>query len=125
MSTEPRAAVAELRAVLGGLMDADIDPRIDLPLVESMRHLVEWACSPNPDRFRRSVPVKGTDHDILITHTLVKLVRLLVDLPDAEHIHLTRHPDGTVTAVAMHEATVRDVWSDEDDRTLWVDVEVG
>ena len=25
----------------------------------------------------------------------------VLDLPDAEHIHLTRHPDGTWTAVPM------------------------
>jgi hypothetical protein len=25
------------------------------------------------------------------------------DLPDAEHVHVTRHPDGTITAVPMRQ----------------------
>jgi hypothetical protein len=29
------------------------------------------------------------------------MLLVVADLPDAEHIHLTRHPDGTVTAVPM------------------------
>ena len=31
---------------------------------------------------------------------LTQLYRVL-DLPDAEHVHVTRHPDGTITATAM------------------------
>lgn len=30
------------------------------------------------------------------------------NLPDAEHIHITRHPDGTWTAVPMQQARRRD-----------------
>jgi hypothetical protein len=29
----------------------------------------------------------------------------VLDLPDAEHIHVTRHPDGTITATPMAEQT--------------------
>ncbi len=28
----------------------------------------------------------------------------VLDLPDAEHVHITRHPDGTITAVPMQRA---------------------
>ncbi len=63
-------------------------------------------------------------------------------LPDAEHVHFTRLPDGTWSAVAMREAFVaivvcscaQDAWRNNpdpdcpihgDDRPLWVDVEDG
>jgi hypothetical protein len=34
----------------------------------------------------------------------------LANLPDAEHVHLTRHPDGTVTAVPMIEIDTRQAY---------------
>ena len=39
-----------------------------------------------------------------------ELVR--IPLPDAEHIHVTRHPDGTITAVPMRRCTWGDLWVD-------------
>ena len=33
---------------------------------------------------------------------------VVLDLPDAEHIHVTRLPDGTITAVPMQQARRRD-----------------
>lgn len=56
------------------------------------------------------------------------------DLPDAEHVHLTRHPDGTYTAVPMRRLTTIDaegcgalVWDDtfdSDTDTAWTDAPV-
>ena len=41
-----------------------------------------------------------------------------LDLPDAEHVHLTRHPDGTWTAVPMRPAAYQ-----LSKLTTWVDGE--
>jgi hypothetical protein len=41
---------------------------------------------------------------LIIEQKLIDGVPWLVtvaNLPDAEHVHLTRHPDGTITTVAM------------------------
>jgi hypothetical protein len=46
-------------------------------------------------------------------------IEYVLDLPDAEHIHVTRHPDGTVTAVAMRRLRVNNIGIG------WVDVEGG
>lgn len=54
-----------------------IDPRIDLPLEQQVELLMQWACSRRPEPIRRTVPPEPTDHDILITHVLAKLVRLI------------------------------------------------
>lgn len=43
-----------------------------------------------------------------------------VDLPDAEHIHIHRLPDGTITATPMRLATTgRDFYSDCRHLHLW------
>ncbi len=43
---------------------------------------------------------------------LTQLYRVL-DLPDAEHIHIHRHPDGTITATPMRESSyAADQWVD-------------
>ena len=47
------------------------------------------------------------------------------DLPDAEHVHLTRHPDGTYTAVPMLEFNWRERTADELRGDWWVDAPVG
>lgn len=49
----------------------------------------------------------------------------VLDLPDAEHIHVTRHPDGTITAVAMRRAFKNRTKSELWDTPLWVDAEGG
>jgi hypothetical protein len=46
---------------------------------------------------------------------------LVLDLPDAEHIHLHRQPDGTITAVPMDQIGCpdckgRDEWVDTKDQ---------
>lgn len=46
------------------------------------------------------------------------------DLPDAEHVHLTRHPDGTYTAVPMLEFNWRERTADELRGDWWVDAPV-
>lgn len=48
--------------------------------------------------------------------------RVIVSLPDAEHIHVHRHPDGSITAVAM-EWTRIDL--EDPSNTRWRDVEGG
>jgi len=59
------------------------------------------------------------------------VVRHTIDLPDAEHIHVTRHPDGTVTAKAMCQFARASGDLHEEPSVvrkgaaLWVDVEGG
>jgi len=43
------------------------------------------------------------------------------DLPDAEHVHVTRHPDGTITAIPMRKLNWKFPKGDE----LWVDCPTG
>jgi hypothetical protein len=43
----------------------------------------------------------------------------LLDLPDAEHVHVTRHPDGTYTAVPMKPAPM--IWTGYDGEVLALD----
>lgn len=38
------------------------------------------------------------------TWTIDRDPELVLRLPDAEHVHVTRHPDGTITAVPMRQA---------------------
>lgn len=68
-----KSETEQLRAVLGA-MKPDTDPRIDQPLVDQFRKLIEWATSPRPADFRRTVPVHRDDHDILLCNVLTKLV---------------------------------------------------
>lgn len=49
----------------------------------------------------------------------------MLDLPDAEHVHLTRQPDGTYTAVPMLEFNWRERTADELRGDWWVDAPVG
>lgn len=69
----------QLRAKLGALKP-DTDPRLDRPIVDQFEQLVDWATNPIPGNFRRSVPVKWNDHDILICNVLAKLVGRIEEL---------------------------------------------
>lgn len=65
--------------VVGRLVDGPLDPRVDMPLTDQVRALIEWATSPTPDEYTRSVPVRATDHDELICGALGKLVAIIRD----------------------------------------------
>lgn len=73
----------------------------------------------------------STRHVIATVHPhpewpeLTQLYRT-VDLPDAEHVHLTRQPDGTYTAVPMRQVgAVRTYHNGEmtHEQTRWVDAD--
>ena len=88
-----------LREAMGGLLDVERDERIDLPLAEQVRLLAGWACSSKPADFRRTVPVQATDHDILITGALVKLVSMVLD-PDGPADPVARKVTRTAVMLA-------------------------
>lgn len=48
---------------------------------------------------------------------LVHMATPVLALPDAEHVHVTRHPDGTITAVPMRPLHPHDLTCD-----TWVDI---
>ena len=60
-----------------------------------------------------------------------------IDLPDAEHVHVTRHPDGTITATPMEyhghkHRPSQTTWiygperpPTADEIVLWLDIEDG
>lgn len=73
----------------------------------------------NPDMAGPSPQDYRSADDLL--DTLYRYGLHVLDLPDAEHVHLTRNPDGTWTAVAMRPfaserkqryLTLGDVWVD-------------
>lgn len=72
----------------------------------------------------------STRHVIATVHPhpewpeLTQLYRT-VDLPDAEHVHLTRQSDGTYTAVPMLEFNWRERTADELRGDWWVDAPTG
>lgn len=70
MNNITAADIEAMNAHLGGLY---IEPSVDLDLPAQVRLLLDLACAPHPD-FRRSVPVRATDHDVLISHVLRKFV---------------------------------------------------
>lgn len=66
-----------LVSMLGGLPEHR-DQRLDLPLTEQVQILLDLACAHRPD-FQRNVPVRATDHDVVITEVLVKLITALAE----------------------------------------------
>lgn len=77
MTPEERAALVN---AVGPFIDLAEDDRIDLPVADQALALITWACQQVPDQIRRSIPMKATDHDVLITGALGKLVAEIVHL---------------------------------------------
>lgn len=75
MTDETAAEQIERLAKVMGEHTYALDPRLVQPLAEQVEQVMGLVCGQRPE-FRRSIPVRATDHDIVIHDVLVKMVRI-------------------------------------------------
>lgn len=102
MTSEERAALVK---AVGAFLDLPEDDRIALPVADQVLSLITWACQHVPDQFRRSIPMQATDHDVLITGALGKLVAEIVRLA-SENDRLQATIDAWTDGVADRQAII-------------------